>query len=137
MDIGTGSGILSIAAAKLGYAPIQAIDFDPEAIRAARLNAQRNSVIYKIKIARRDLTRLSRQSMKKYDFICANLISTLLIAERDRILARLQEEGVLVLAGILKSEFPEVQRVYETAGLKLIGSRTEKEWRSGTFKFSG
>ena len=47
LDIGTGSGILAIAAAKLGYAPVDAFDFDPEAVRIARANARRNGVAAK------------------------------------------------------------------------------------------
>jgi len=134
LDIGTGSGILAIAAAKLGYAPVDAFDFDPESVRIARENARKNGVLRKINITRRDVTKLPLRSEKKYSLICANLISTLLIAERTRILARLKPDGVLVLAGILNSEFDLVQRDYERAGLRLIASKVEKEWRSGAFR---
>jgi len=134
LDIGTGSGILAIAAAKLGYAPVDAFDFDPESVRIARENARKNGVLRKIHLTRRDVTKLPRRAEKKYNLICANLISTLLVAERERILARLKPDGVLVLAGILSSEFALVQGDYERAGLHLIASRTEKEWRSGAFR---
>jgi len=133
LDIGTGSGILAIAAAKLGYAPVDAFDFDPESVRIARENSRKNGVLQKIHITRRDVTKLPLRSEKKYNLICANLISTLLNAERKRILCRLKPDGVLVLAGILNSEFASVQRHYESAGLRLIASRVEKEWRSGAF----
>jgi ribosomal protein L11 methyltransferase len=134
LDVGTGSGILAIAAAKLGYAPVDAFDFDPESVRIARENARKNRVSEKIHITRKDVTKLPLRSGKQYDFICANLISTLLIAERRRILARLKPAGILVLAGILNSEFALVQREYERSGLRLIASRVEKEWRSGAFQ---
>jgi len=134
LDIGTGSGILAIAGAKLGYAPVDAFDFDPESVRVARENARKNGVLRRIHITRRDVTKLPLRSEKKYDLICANLISTLLIAERKRILYRLKPDGVLVLAGILNSEFTLVQRDYERAGLELIASKAEKEWRSGAFR---
>ena len=133
LDVGCGSGILAIAAAKLGYAPVDAFDFDPEAVRIARENARKNRVLRKIHITRGDVTRLPLRSQKKYDLICANLISTLLIGERARILARLKPKGVLVVAGILNNEFHLVQTAYESADLQLIASRVEKEWRSGTF----
>ncbi|HET7624567.1 MAG TPA: 50S ribosomal protein L11 methyltransferase [Verrucomicrobiae bacterium] len=135
LDIGTGSGILAIAAAKLRFAPVDAFDFDAEAIRVSRANAEKNRVAGKIRIFRADLTKLPRRATRKYDVICANLISNLLISERDRILTRLVPGGVLVLAGILKSEFDQVQNAYEKAGLKLTASRSEKEWRSGAFSF--
>jgi ribosomal protein L11 methyltransferase len=135
LDIGTGSGILAIAAAKLGYESIEAFDFDPEAVRVATENARKNRVANQLRLFQADLTRLPRRATKQFDVVCANLISTLLIAERERILNRLKPTGVLVIAGILAKEFGEVQRVFEKAGMKLIASRTEKEWRSGAFRF--
>jgi len=134
LDIGTGSGILAIAAAKLGYAPVDAFDFDPESVRIARENARQNGMLRKVHITRRDVTKLPLRSEKKYSVICANLISTLLLAERKRILYRLEPDGVLVLAGILNSEFALVQRDYERAGLQLIDRRVEKEWCSGAIR---
>ena len=135
LDIGTGSGILAIAAAKLGYAPVQAFDFDPESIRVARANANRNGVLKILKLLRVDLTRLPVAPARRYDVICANLVSTLLLAERERILARLEPGGSLVLAGILKSEFAQVRDFYSAAGLCLTKSRLEKEWCSGSFLY--
>jgi ribosomal protein L11 methyltransferase len=134
LDIGTGSGILAIAAAKLGYAPVHAFDFDPDAVRVARANARHNRVLDRVRITRADVTRLPMRSSRRYDVVCANLISNLLMAERERIVARLRPGGVLLLAGILKEEFPAVQRAFEAAGLKRIASRAENEWRSGAFK---
>jgi ribosomal protein L11 methyltransferase len=135
LDIGTGSGILAIAAAKLGYAPVHAFDFDPDAVRVARANARANGVHNQLRIVRRDVTKLPIQPARQYDLICANLISTLLIAERCRIVAQLKRSGRLVLAGILKSEFLAVQKVFAKLGLKPAASKTEKEWRSGSFRF--
>ena len=92
LDIGTGSGILAIAAAKLGYTPVHALDFDPEAVRVARANARANRIHQELKIPRGDVTKLPicpGQREQQYDLVCANLISTLLIAERRRIVAQL------------------------------------------------
>jgi len=133
LDIGTGSGILAIAAAKLGYEPVRAIDFDPESVRVARANARVNGVLNKIQIVRADVTKLPAKPKSPFDLVCANLISNLLMAERKKIAAQLKPGGILVVAGILKSEFLEVQREFEASGLKLISSRGEKEWRSGSF----
>lgn len=133
LDMGTGSGILAIAAVKLGYAPVAAFDFDPQCVKVSRDNARRNHVAQKIRITQADLTKLPQRAAKRYDLVCANLLANLLIAERDRILARVKPDGVLVVAGILKREFSEVQSVYEAAGWKLVACRIEKEWRSGTF----
>jgi ribosomal protein L11 methyltransferase len=131
LDIGTGSGILAIAAAKLGYAPVRAMDFDAEAVRVARENARQNRV--RIEIMQRDIAKLPARSRVKYDFICANLISNLLVSEMGRITGRLRAGGGLALAGILKGEFPQIERCCRRAGLRLLDAKTEGEWRSGTF----
>jgi ribosomal protein L11 methyltransferase len=135
LDIGTGSGILAIAAAKLGYKPVHAIDFDPEAVRIARANARVNDVHKKMRIEHDNVTKLSTKLTGQFDLVCANLMSNLLIAERKTIAARLKPGGILVLAGILNSEFSEVQNEFESLGLKLISSGSRKEWRSGSFGF--
>ena len=133
LDIGTGSGILAIAAAKLGYAPVRCFDFDPESVRVAKANAAQNEVAQLVRPVRHDLTKLPLASATRYHVVCANLIFDLLIAERDRILSRLRPDGVLVLAGILQTQFAKVKRAYQQAGLKLIATEVDKEWQSGAF----
>ncbi len=132
LDIGTGSGILAVAAAKLGYAPVEAFDCDPEAVRVARANARRNRVASRVRLRRADLTTLPAPRAQ-YDLVCANLIATLLVSERERILSHLKVDGVLVIAGIMKTEFAEVRKQFEAAGLALVASRAEREWHSGAF----
>jgi len=136
LDIGTGSGILAIAAAKLGYSPVYAFDFDPEAVRVAHANARANGVHKKLRIARRNVTKLPIHPARQYDLICANLISTLLIAGRRRMVAQLHRGGTLVLAGILKSEFSQMRKIYAELGLKLAARKIENEWCSGSFCFA-
>jgi len=136
LDIGTGSGVLAIAAAKLGYHPVEAFDFDPEAVRTACANARRNRVLQKMECRQADLARLPLRSRPKFDVICANLLANLLVVERNRILARLKPKGLLVLAGVLKAEFPQVARAYRDLGLRLVASRSVGEWRSGAFRYA-
>jgi ribosomal protein L11 methyltransferase len=134
MDMGTGSGILAIAAAKLGYAPVKAFDFDPDAVRISAENTELNGVTGAVELTQADLTKMPRGSKEKFDVVCANLIYDLLIAERDRILARLAPDGSLVLAGILATQFKAVEKAFAGAGLKLVTAKTDKEWRSGLFR---
>jgi ribosomal protein L11 methyltransferase len=131
LDVGTGSGILALAAAKLSYAPVRAFDFDPAAVRIARANAVRNRVADRVRFDRKDVTQTKSDS--RYDLICANLLADLLVAERDRLLAWLKPGGRLVLAGILQSQFRNIQVAYEEAGLNLISHDAQKEWESGAF----
>jgi ribosomal protein L11 methyltransferase len=135
LDIGTGSGILAIAAAKLGYQPVHAFDFDPESVRVARENLSKNRVDGQLKLTRGDITKLPLQPARQYDLVCANLISNLLIAERRRIVNRLKPDGTLVLAGILATEFAEVERAFADMKLRLASRRVENEWCSGSFCF--
>ncbi len=134
LDMGCGSGILSIGAALLDYSPVHAFDFDPEAVRIASANARLNRVEKRVKPAQADLTRLPLRSRETYDVVCANLIYDLLIQERRRILNRVKPGGVLVLAGILKEQFPAVEEAFRSEGWLLVRGRTEGEWRSGMFQ---
>jgi ribosomal protein L11 methyltransferase len=133
LDIGCGSGILAIAAAKLGYAPVRALDNDADAVRIAQANARSNRVGAQAKAGRGDVAKLLLHPAHGYDLVCANLISDLLIAHRQRIAAQLNRGGTLVLAGILKREFREVQAAYEEFGFKLVSRTADKEWESGAF----
>ena len=135
LDIGTGSGILAIAAAKLGYEPVQAFDVDPAALRVARVNAIQNRVAKRVRIFRQDLILLPLRGGAKFDVICANLTSDLLVQQAKRIVGRLRPTGTLILAGILKIQFVEVHRTYAATGLKLIATRQDKEWHSAAFAF--
>ncbi|MBM3844860.1 MAG: 50S ribosomal protein L11 methyltransferase [Verrucomicrobia bacterium] len=133
LDMGCGSGILAIGAALLGYARVEAFDFDPDCVRIARANARNNGVDARIRISRRDLTLMPPEAERRFTVVCANLIHDLLISERRRILSRVQPGGWLVLAGILKEQFPAVEAAYRREGWVLKRGRTEGEWRSGLF----
>ncbi len=137
LDIGTGSGILAIAAAKLGYAPVHAFDFDPEAVRIARENARKNHVYWQVDaFTRGDVTKIHARSATKYDLICANLISTLLMAEQRRIIARLKPCGDAGVGGNFEPRvFGGGNGAYEKAGTAIGCEPPGKEWRSGAFTF--
>ena len=113
-----------------------AFDFDPESVRVARANARKNRVENRIKLTRGDITKLPLNAARRFDLVCANLISNLLISENRRLVNRLQPDGTLVLAGILAVEFAEVERAFAGLGLKLVVKRVENEWCSGAFCFA-
>lgn len=133
LDIGTGSGILAIAATKLGYKPVEAFDFDPEAVRISRANAEQNGLGERLSITRKDLTKIPQKPARQFDLVCANLVYDLLLEQKQRIINRLKPEGRLVLAGILQTQFQRVREAFERAGLKLREHTVEKEWESGAF----
>ena len=133
LDLGTGSGILAIAAVKLGYRPVRGLDFDPASIRIARANARTNGVRSRANLRVADIRRLPIDSKLQYDVVCANLTADLLKSECARIAARVKPAGVLVLAGILAKELAEVARAYARAGFKMVTTRIDKEWQGAAF----
>lgn len=134
LDVGTGSGVLAIAAAKLGYGPIIAFDLDSEAIRNAKANAHRNRVGRRIRFYQHELAAEEAWKQRQFAVVCANLTADLLLMNRDRLRSWLLPGGLLVLAGILNTEFKALRSQYEHAGLSLIASRRCGEWRSGSFR---
>ncbi|MGC8744455.1 MAG: 50S ribosomal protein L11 methyltransferase [Verrucomicrobiia bacterium] len=133
LDIGTGSGILAIAATKLGYSPVVAFDFDETAVEIAKKNAKRNRVAEKIYLFQQDVLKLDENPEQKYDLICANITADILIEARMKIVSRLNSEGRLVLAGILRTQFESVKQAYQECSLSLLRSKIENEWQSGLF----
>ena len=134
LDIGTGSGILAISAAKLGYSPVVALEHDPEAVRASRQNVAANNV--RVRVRRVDLRQLPRRPAARYDVICANLIATLLLEEAEKIRNLLEPGGILIVAGILRDEFGKIAETLQRFRLTFGASRVDKEWKSGQFALS-
>jgi ribosomal protein L11 methyltransferase len=123
IDIGTGSGVLAIAAAKLGFAPVSALDHDPESVRAAGSNAAANGV--ELDIARIDLRRDALPSMEGTT-VLANLLRPLLLELCERIS---QAPEHLIVSGLLVAEVDEVAQAFAaTHGLSERARLHEGEW---------
>jgi ribosomal protein L11 methyltransferase len=127
LDVGTGSGILAIAAAKLGYWPVRAFDFDPAAVRVAKENARKNRV--NLHLTRGDVTKLAR-SVLKYDVVCANLTADLLKSCAAKFAGLVKPDGQLVLAGILRTQIFSVRKCFELCGFLTKKSHAEGDWES-------
>ena len=121
LDLGTGSGILALAAKKFGAGKVIAIDHDPIAIVTAKENARRN------KIAQVDF-RLADVRRWKFaagiDLITANLFSGLLI----EILPKLKCAEWLVLSGVLREQEPELRRALKRNGIAIVETRRRGKW---------
>jgi ribosomal protein L11 methyltransferase len=131
LDVGTGSGILAIAARKLGFDPVDALDHDPVAVRVATANARRNRVA--IRVWAGDATKRQPTRRAGYDVVCANLTSDLLVGLAGTLTAQVRPGGCLILAGILGSEFDQVRSVYVRVGWRLVRTKSVGEWQSGAF----
>ncbi|MGE4182375.1 MAG: 50S ribosomal protein L11 methyltransferase [Limisphaerales bacterium] len=133
LDVGTGSGILALAAARLGYSPVRGVDFDPEAVAVARQNAIDTGLAESVSLARGDVARFSKNPRRRFNVVCANLTSDLLIRHADALAAQAVPGGVLILAGILAEEFDTVRTHYAKRGWVLVRHERRREWCSGSF----
>jgi ribosomal protein L11 methyltransferase len=129
LDVGTGTGILAIAATRLGYAPILAVDNDPQAVRAAKQNARINRVRFPVRVI--PLGKLT--AAKKFDVVTANLLADLIRDHRRKLAALVAPGGYLVLAGILAMEAPAVRRAFRELRLKPFACETRGNWTGFVF----
>jgi len=132
LDAGCGSGILSIAAALRGYDPVDAFDNDPDAVRIAKENLERNR-IGRVKPVVGDAANRQGRA-EQYDLVCANILGHLLIAFRKNIVTWVRPGGYLTLAGILATEFDNVAAHFTELGFKELHRSTLREWTGGLFR---
>ena len=140
LDMGCGSGILSIAAAKLGFSPVSGFDVDQEAVDASIENATKNGVrIDYVKFALGRKTECSSNGREntqvKCDLVAANILGPLLIRFADEIVPYVGK--YLIISGILTELYPEVLAAYEARGLKEVSRKTIGEWTTGLLKLGG
>jgi ribosomal protein L11 methyltransferase len=125
LDVGTGSGILSIAAARLGCRRVVACDVDPEAIRVARSNSVINQCGHEIEWVVGDLRKVRNG---RFDLVVANLTAEVILEELGELSKRLTVGGVLVLSGILDTQSSMVQSALGNTGLRRSRVRRKGEW---------
>lgn len=125
LDLGTGSGILAIAAAKLGAGRVLALDTDPQAVTVARENVRRNGVADRVRVAQGSLA----QAIGRFDVVVANILAGVLIEMAEHGLARrLTPEGQLMVAGLLLGQEEEVRNAFQKNGLVIVGRRQMEDW---------
>jgi ribosomal protein L11 methyltransferase len=132
LDAGCGSGILAIAGSLCGFSPIDAFDFDPDAVMITKENMELNH-IEGFEPETADAADYQGRP-EKYDLVCANILAHLLKSFKTNISSWVKPGGYLALAGILEEEFDSVVEAYTALGFELIEAETLKEWRSGLFR---
>ncbi len=131
LDVGTGSGILSIVSAKSGAKEVWGIDIDGVAVENARENVEKNHVSEIVKIRKGSIGDLH----KKFDVVVANIDLKSLRRMRKPLLGHLNDRGLLILSGILEEEKERIRKHYlETGLLRWIKETQEGEWVCLTFK---
>jgi ribosomal protein L11 methyltransferase len=124
LDVGTGSGILAIAAEKLGAVRVEAFDNDPRAVTAAQANLRRNRC-RRISLSTRDVLRW--RPARRHPLVIANILSEILRAAAPRLKAALQPGACLILSGILRQQEEEVLETFGALGL--IHEKTARRGR--------
>jgi len=137
LDVGTGSGILSIAAIKLGARYALGTDLDPCAVSAAKENMEANgitgeqfSVILGNVIDDDDVQK--EIGCGKYDMVCANILAEVLVPLTPVIVSRMKKGGIYITSGIIEDKEETVVNAVKAAGLELLEITYQGEWVSVT-----
>ena len=130
IDIGTGSGILAIAAVRLGADRVDAIDIDPCALNEARRNIRHNQLLNRVHLRREDLENLEDD----YDLILANLRIPTLCALARWVKRHTRASGYLVFSGFREHEYPALRDAYPESSHRLLWSRTQAGWGGIVFQ---
>ncbi|MEJ7696003.1 MAG: 50S ribosomal protein L11 methyltransferase [Candidatus Limnocylindrales bacterium] len=124
LDVGCGSGILAIAAIKLGAASALGLDTDPIAIESTVANARRNRLVRRVRARVASLP----SGDGAWDVVLANLIAGVLVPLAPALAAELQPGGTLLASGIFIDREAEVREAFEAAGLMVTDRAAEGEW---------
>ncbi len=127
LDVGTGSGVLALAAWKLGASDIVAIDCDEDALASARESAALNDAASAIEFVASDLAR-PIDAGSRFDVVLANLTGGVLVRFARQLATWLRPGGTLIASGIMAEEEHDVVRAFAGAGLTLAVRATEDEW---------
>jgi ribosomal protein L11 methyltransferase len=129
LDLGTGSGILTIAAVKLGAAHVVALDIDPQAVRAARQNLRRSDVAQQVSLAQGTVPhKLVRSG--QFDLAVANISARVVPKRAPFILPALKPSGFFIASGIMSAQQQQVGDALREAGFSLVQVLDREEWVS-------
>jgi ribosomal protein L11 methyltransferase len=128
LDLGTGSGILAIAAARLGASSVLATDFDPHAVRTAKENVKVNKA--KVRVVRSDVRQWEPD--RTWPVVMANLFSGLLVEVAPKIAKAIAAGGTLVFSGVLREQEAEVLAAFAKQKLQLERVVRKGKWIAGT-----
>ena len=123
LDVGTGSGILAVAAAQLGAETVTAVDIDPLAVDAARETARRNGVAARVRVSEGSVP-----TDRRYDLVLANLTADLLQGLASELGEATLPGGRLIASGFLHARKQEVADALAETGLRVVQTQTEDEW---------
>lgn len=128
LDVGTGSGVLAIAAKKLGAQPVVAIDFDGDAVASARECVELNGLADAIDLRQGDLERDPTVEGAPFSVILANLTGGMLVRMAGRLCQLAVPGGTLIVSGVTRDEEAAVILAFQTEGATIASRLSEEEW---------
>ena len=127
LDLGTGSGILSIAAAKLGVSSVLALDIDPTAVKVAKKNFKSVGLMSQVGLARGTLPHsLAREG--SFDLAVANISAKAIDMNASELHAALKPGGTLIASGFIRDQQPEIEAILLNRGFGNLKSYSEEDW---------
>ncbi len=134
LDLGSGSGILSVAALRLGAKSAVGVDIDPKAENIARENAAYNGFAAPEFTAltgnvTEDITMMEQLAARHYDVVLVNIVADVIIGLAPVLPHFLGKDSIVILSGILDNRLADVEQALQGAGLTLVSHRAMEEWR--------
>jgi ribosomal protein L11 methyltransferase len=134
LDIGTGSGVLAIAAWKLGATSALGIDFDRDALASATENIEMNDAGHGVTLDAVDITRGTDALARRFDLVFANITGTMLQRHAAAVASTLAAGGVLITSGFQTHELDDVTAAFVATGLTRVDDVEEDTWVSAAFR---
>ncbi len=131
LDIGTGSGILAIAARLLGAKSAVGVDIDAQSVKTAKENAKINGVSDGTELIVGDL---AEKVSGKYDVICANIVADVVIRLFDNVGDFMTGQTALIVSGIIDLRAADLERAAVEKGFRIVEKRTREEWNAYILK---
>ena len=130
LDLGTGSGILAVCAARLGAKQVTALDIEEDAVAVARETVKLNGVSNVVTVARGSL----EMGQDKYDVVVANIFAGVIISLAESLTSVVRSSGLLLTSGIISARSPDVARAVCDAGFELVDQLEQGGWRAFVFR---
>lgn len=136
LDLGTGSGILALAMARLGASRVVALDTDPVAVKAARANVRRNRLGRRIQVTRGTLPGGNPEpevpilSLEPFHLVVANITARVLRQKAEGLAQALRPQGLLIASGLIAEQVAETVADFEAVRLTIEDIQAEEDWRT-------